>query len=294
MSLLSLWISSPDTHSERRIGNDILISQLKLKLEPITGIPYDSQSLTLRRTSGGAGHSGVGGPGQGEVLAVLDDNNRTLESYGVRDWMTIRVHSFVPGETERETYLRILARSNRRIRMLVPSPGNSPTTRKSTSSSSRKKSTKRAQVSSFASLPLTPSPRADSTFADTVLSYKMRHQLGRFAPTAHSSASSSHSLETSIPKNLVPGARCEVVLSSELSRRGTVRFVGPTEFGLKDHSIWVGVEWDEPVGKNDGQVDDQRYFQTQPLRASFVRPDKVTVGDFPEIDPFAEDDEMEM
>lgn len=30
-----------------------------------------------------------------------------------------------------------------------------------------------------------------------------------------------------------------------------------------------------------------------PKRATFVKPDKVTIGDFPEIDPFADDD-MEM
>lgn len=43
------------------------------------------------------------------------------------------------------------------------------------------------------------------------------------------------------------------------------------------------------------RVDGKRYFQTAPLRASFVRPDKVTIGDFPELDPFADDDdEMEM
>lgn len=46
-------------------------------------------------------------------------------------------------------------------------------------------------------------------------------------------------------------------------------------------------------------VNGKRYFETGPLRASFVRPDKVTVGDFPELDPFADDDddldeEMEM
>lgn len=47
-------------------------------------------------------------------------------------------------------------------------------------------------------------------------------------------------------------------------------------------------------------VDGKVYFETLPMRASFVRPDKVTVGDYPEIDPFAEDDdddddeEMEM
>lgn len=51
-----------------------------------------------------------------------------------------------------------------------------------------------------------------------------------------------------------------------------------------------GDETDIPVRRVDGK----RYFQTPPLRASFVRPDKVTVGDFPELDPFADDEDMEM
>lgn len=138
----------------------------------------------------------------------------------------------------------------------------------------------------------------------------MRHQLGRFAPSASTAAASSSSADENVPPNLIVGARCQVALSEELQRRGTIRFVGTTEFGTRDGKTWVGVEWDEPVGKNDGmcvppnstdfslrthtilrRVDGKRYFQTQPLRASFVRPDKVTVGNFPELDPFAEEDE---
>lgn len=83
---------------------------------------------------------------------------------------------------------------------------------------------------------------------DTVLAYKKRNQLGRFAPTA----SPGPEAAPSIPPDLVPGARCQVSLSEELNRRGTIRFVGPTDFGAKDGSVWVGVEWDEPVGKNNG------------------------------------------
>lgn len=41
-----------------------------------------------------AGHGGAGeGPGEKEVLAVLEDEERTLESYGVREWMTLKVRA---------------------------------------------------------------------------------------------------------------------------------------------------------------------------------------------------------
>ncbi|GAA5836100.1 hypothetical protein JCM3766R1_001965 [Sporobolomyces carnicolor] len=248
MSYINVWVSSPDTHSERRIGSDITIAQLKSKLEPVTGIPYDAQLLSLRRTSDSAGHSGSAS--LGDLIATLDQEDRSLDSYGVREWMTIRVESSDP-----------------HARALVG------------------QYTDDSRVEKFE---LTKEEYEARN--DTVLAYKMRHQLGRFAPTA-ASASSSHSLETELPKDLVVGARCEVALSTELSRRGTVRFVGPTDFGAKDESVWVGIEWDEPVGKGNGSVEGKTYFETLPMRASFVRPDKVTVGDYPELDPFAEDDD---
>ncbi|BGP39926.1 hypothetical protein JCM10450v2_003905 [Rhodotorula kratochvilovae] len=251
MALVSVWVSSPDTHSERRIAPELSVAQLKFKLEPITGIPAATQALSLRRTGTDAGHSGASAAG-GEVLAVLDDEDRTLASYGLREYMTIRVDSNDP-------HARGLAGQY----------------------------TDDSQVEKFE---LTEEEYAARS--DTILQYKKRHQLGRFAPSAGSPAP-----QPDLPADLVPGARCEVALSSELSRRGTVRFVGATEFGAKDESVWVGVEWDEPVGKGDGAVDGKRYFETAPLRASFVRPDKVKVGDYPELDPFAEledEEEMEM
>ena len=53
---------------------------------------------------------------------------------------------------------------------------------------------------------------------------------------------------------------------------------------------WVGVQFDEPVGKSDGSVKGTRYFEAGAGYAGFVRPDKVTQGDFPVVDEFADDE----
>ncbi|KAF8292745.1 putative tubulin-specific chaperone [Trypanosoma cruzi] len=62
-------------------------------------------------------------------------------------------------------------------------------------------------------------------------------------------------------------------------RLGTVRFVGRVA-SLKP-GYWIGVEFDEPVGKGDGSVKGTRVFECQPKYGGFLRPDQVTVGDFP-------------
>ena len=49
---------------------------------------------------------------------------------------------------------------------------------------------------------------------------------------------------------------------------------------------WTGVQFDEPVGKNDGSVKGQRYFTCPDGYGSLLRPDKVKAGDFPEVDEF--------
>jgi len=122
---------------------------------------------------------------------------------------------------------------------------------------------------------------------DTVLSHLKANRLGRFAETP---INLTQSPPAPIPSNIKIGERCEVQSGDgTIDRRGTIRFVGKAAIGKG--GIWVGVEMDEPTGKGDGSVDGVRYFQCSPKHAVFVRADKVTVGDFPEEDLMADDDD---
>ncbi|KII86074.1 hypothetical protein PLICRDRAFT_165750 [Plicaturopsis crispa FD-325 SS-3] len=122
---------------------------------------------------------------------------------------------------------------------------------------------------------------------DTVLAYKQRNKVGRFAGSNESQPPREP------PKIDIPvGARCQVDSTEEdLHKRGVVRFVGPTKFG-KGEGVWVGVEYDEPLGKNDGSVQGERYFTCRPKYGAFVRPDKLKIGDYPPEELDLDDEEM--
>jgi len=85
--------------------------------------------------------------------------------------------------------------------------------------------------------------------------------------------------------NIKVGDRCEV---DPGGKRGAVMFVGRAE--TLPPGFWVGVQYDEPIGKHDGMVKGKRYFSCPPLQGAMLRPDKVKVGDYPERDPFEEEE----
>ena len=82
------------------------------------------------------------------------------------------------------------------------------------------------------------------------------------------------------------GQRCQVHPGS---RRGVISYVGLVP-ELPGGGYWVGVTFDEPVGKTDGSVPcpkskkNKRYFTAIPQYGSFIRGKNVEVGDFPERD----------
>ncbi|KAL2007149.1 hypothetical protein VTN00DRAFT_8587 [Thermoascus crustaceus] len=249
--------------TERRITPTWTISQLKVKLETMTGIPPGSQRLRLKA------------PGKPDQW--VEGEERTIGEWGLGRGCEIEVHDTRPPS----------ARPN------------------FTDLSAVEKYT--LPTSTYESLP------------NSVLAWKKAQKLGRFDPNAQSPEelmrAQAEKDEAEVKKRGITISARAIILPSSPPhiRRGTIRFVGPVPTipfpGLKSKSaeeadtesssgplpIWVGIELDEPTGKNDGSVGGKRYFSCPDKTGVFVKPDKVKVGDFPplSLDDDLEDDAME-
>ena len=83
------------------------------------------------------------------------------------------------------------------------------------------------------------------------------------------------------------GDRCQIIVGQ---RRGRVAWKGEIA-ALGSGGYWVGIRLDEPTGRHDGTVADDkegeppvRYFEAPPRCGAFVRGPHVECGDFPERD----------
>ncbi|CAD5120738.1 DgyrCDS9297 [Dimorphilus gyrociliatus] len=72
------------------------------------------------------------------------------------------------------------------------------------------------------------------------------------------------------PSSLDYGIGDRVIVSG--TKHGTVRFIGLTQFS---DGTWIGVELDQPLGKNNGVVKGQRYFMCEPDHGLFAKPGNV-------------------
>lgn len=114
---------------------------------------------------------------------------------------------------------------------------------------------------------------------------KFKEKLASQNPSAFESKISDNYMEE-LCANMKVGDRCEVEPGG---KRGAVKFVGRAESLAP--GFWVGVQYDEPLGKHDGMVKGIRYFECPPLHGAMIRPDKVKVGDYPERDPFDDEED---
>ncbi|CAI5452694.1 unnamed protein product [Caenorhabditis angaria] len=120
---------------------------------------------------------------------------------------------------------------------------------------------------------------ADSEYdkrTDSVRAWKkkMQENGGNSSPSVNNVENANEEAA----KSINVGERCEVRVGGV--RRGEIAYVGKTQF---KEGVWIGIRYDEPVGKNDGSVGGVRYFDCDPKYGGFVRPVDVVTGDFPEL-----------
>ena len=85
--------------------------------------------------------------------------------------------------------------------------------------------------------------------------------------------------EKELADSIKVGDRCEVI---EEGVRGEIKYVGKLpDMGL---GYFVGIQLDEPFGKNNGTFNGVSYFQCSHKYGIFARPSEITIGDFPELD----------
>ncbi|CAH8826432.1 unnamed protein product [Trichobilharzia szidati] len=122
---------------------------------------------------------------------------------------------------------------------------------------------------------------------ESVLAWKRRNKIGQFREVDPEEAKRAEELrqeaelkEKEKAESLPIGSRCEVRIPNQITKRGVIEFVGLTKF---KPGYWVGIRYDEPLGRNDGSIEGVRYFQCPDKYGAFVKPQYVEAGDFPEL-----------
>jgi len=224
--------------SEKRFAKGITVSDLKGKLELITGANAATMEINVHDEKTGA-----------KVCSLVNDD-ALLGSYPIDDGMRLHVQDTGPkafGEFD--------------------------------------------DLSKVEKYELTDEQYSKKS--DTVRAYLQRNKLGKYNEEEMEKLRIEKEQEDNAEKELVSkmkiGDRCEAQVPGSGTRRGTVKFLGQTAF---KEGQWVGIQYDEPLGKNDGSVNGKRYFECPDKYGGFVKPCYVKVGDYPEEDIDFSDDEM--
>jgi len=120
------------------------------------------------------------------------------------------------------------------------------------------------------------------------LERELAARRGEALPAAPAAA--DEAAEAAAAARLAVGQRVEVAGG----KRGELAYVGDAGAPGLPPGFWAGVRYDEPVGKHDGAMGGVRFFSCPAGYGALVRPSKVTAGDFPELDPFGEEEDEEM
>nr|XP_039259518.1 tubulin-folding cofactor B-like [Styela clava] len=129
---------------------------------------------------------------------------------------------------------------------------------------------------------------------DSVRAFLKKKKMGKYDPEEQvrmkQKEEERKQMEKEALENIKVGSRCEVKLPNNNATKGHSE-ICMTEF---QPNLWIGVEYDEPYGKNNGTVDGIKYFECANKYGSFLRPFSVKCGDFPPLDDGLDDDDEEM
>ncbi|KAG7886353.1 hypothetical protein KL938_000006 [Ogataea parapolymorpha] len=109
---------------------------------------------------------------------------------------------------------------------------------------------------------------------DSVLKWKMENCYGEFDPRFQKKHSLSAQEFENRAELLRVGQSCEV-LNGNTSKSGVIKFIGKVDEIDDGKSIWVGVELNLPLGKNDGSLQGKRIFDCEKNHGCFVKPSKI-------------------
>ncbi|KAK4881609.1 hypothetical protein RN001_004928 [Aquatica leii] len=114
---------------------------------------------------------------------------------------------------------------------------------------------------------------------DTVRAFLLKNKLGQYNEEYAKKKQQEQEEEEKHFDSIIVGSRCKVTVLNQPTKLGVVLYKGPVE---QLSGQWVGVKYDEPLGKHDGTFKGKQYFKCPPKYGSFVKPSYVTTGDFPE------------
>lgn len=86
---------------------------------------------------------------------------------------------------------------------------------------------------------------------DSVRAFLLKNKLGKYNEENQKKKELLEAEEKKLAESTVIGSRCKVTVQNAPHRLGTVMYSGTVE-GLTGY--WIGVKYDEPLGKNDGRL----------------------------------------